>query len=54
MPQDLPSSQEVTTVVMKNWDPLLLAMDSRPGLHTHTHTHTCARVATRSFACWRF
>lgn len=31
-----PSSQEVTTVVMKNWDPLVffpaLAMERRPGL----------------------
>ena len=31
-----PSSQEVTTVVMKNWDPLVLgpalAMDRSPGL----------------------
>ena len=31
----MPSSQEVTTVVMKNWEPLVpgpaLAMDSRKG-----------------------
>ena len=50
----LPSSQGVTTVVMKNWEPLvsfpLFAMDSMPGLSCFSaNVSSCALTYRR----WR-